>query len=69
MELERAGIPAILIVTTPFRVMAQTMARTKGLPELRMIELDHPIGGIDPADLEETFASAIRGAVDLIGGS
>ncbi len=69
MELERAGTPAILIVSTPFRAMAQTMARTKGLADLRMVELDHPIGGIEPAELQTRITSGIRGAVDLIDGT
>lgn len=49
--------------------MAQTMARTKGLADLRMVELDHPIGGIEPAELQTRITSGIRGAVDLIDGT
>lgn len=49
--------------------MAQTMARTKGLPDLRMVELMHPIGGIEPSELQERMASGIRGAIELIDGS
>lgn len=69
MELEKAGTPAVLVVSTPFRAMAQTMARTKGLPDLRMVELVHPIGGIEPSELQERMASGIRGATELIDGS
>lgn len=49
--------------------MAQTMAATKGLPELRIIELEHPIGGIDETELEARIASGIRGALALIDGT
>ena len=31
--------------------MAETILRTKGAPDLRILEIEHPLGGIDPEAL------------------
>lgn len=31
--------------------MAETILRTKGAPELRIVEIEHPLGGIGPEAL------------------
>jgi hypothetical protein len=60
IEFEKAGRPAVVVTTTEFRPIAQTMAEHFGLPELRIVVLPHPIGGTDP----ETLAAWADDAVD-----
>jgi hypothetical protein len=46
--------------------MASTIVRTKGLPDLRMIEVEHPLGGIEPDELHDRIARATELARDLL---
>lgn len=49
MSLEDAGIPTVLLATTAFETLALAVARTLGLPDARMVVIEHPLGGIDEA--------------------
>jgi hypothetical protein len=64
IELERAGIPTVLLTTTRFAPIAVTLAADSGLAEIRTLVLEHPVGGIDAATLEaraEASASVVAG--------
>ena len=52
IELEKAGTPAVVVTTTKFEPIAATMAANFGLPDLRTLVLDHPIGGTARATLD-----------------
>ncbi|OGK82922.1 MAG: hypothetical protein A2X52_06670 [Candidatus Rokubacteria bacterium GWC2_70_16] len=39
-------MPAALITTTAFRGLAESERATKGVPELPLIVIDHPLGGV-----------------------
>jgi hypothetical protein len=41
--LERAGIPAVSICTTAFRITAEAMARSLGFPGYQYVAVPHPI--------------------------
>ncbi|HXY94750.1 MAG TPA: hypothetical protein VEP49_19965 [Acidimicrobiia bacterium] len=64
IELEKAGRPAVVVTTTEFRPIAETMAAHFGLPELRLVVLPHPIGGTDP----DTLSVWADDAVDTVLG-
>ena len=49
-----------MLCTTPFRTMAETILKTKGQPDLRLIEIDHPLGGIGTEELDERLVTAIE---------
>lgn len=56
----RAGIPAALITTTAFRGLAESERETKGVPDLPLLVIDHPLGG-EPLDtVAERAAQAAR---------
>jgi hypothetical protein len=59
IELEKAGRPAIVVTTTEFRPIAETMAEHFGLPELRIVVLPHPIGGTEPDTLSRWADDAV----------
>jgi hypothetical protein len=40
---ERAGIPAVVVVTEVFVNLARTAARAHGHPDMRLIALPHPL--------------------------
>jgi hypothetical protein len=62
IEFEKAGRPAVVVTTTEFRPVAETMAQHFGLPDLRIVVLPHPIGGTDP----DTLATWAQDAVDTV---
>jgi hypothetical protein len=49
--LEKAGIPAVSIITDPFRVTGEEMAKSWGVPEYRFLEMTHPIANLTEEEL------------------
>jgi len=49
---ERAGVPAIAIVTEPFRPTGEAMATSWGLPGYRFLDMPHPIANLDDKELD-----------------
>ena len=65
IELEKAGRPAVVVTTTKFRPIAETMATNFGLPETRTLVLPHPLGGTDPDTLFTWADAAVERLVVL----
>jgi hypothetical protein len=57
IELERAGRPAVVVTTTRFQPIAETLCANFGLPALRLLVLPHPFGGT-PAPTLHAWADA-----------
>ena len=59
IELEKRGIPAQSIITTPFKRDAEASATMFGYPGVRRIILAHPIGDVSqkdtPAKIEKAY--------------
>jgi hypothetical protein len=49
LNLEKLGIPTITIATEPFTNLAREISRSEGVPELCLVIVPHPLGGIPPA--------------------
>jgi hypothetical protein len=60
MELEKRGIPCLLISTTPFTDAVATMARLGGMPDIRWAIVDHPLGSLAEAELRARAVEAAR---------
>ena len=54
----------MLLTSTSFKGLASSLARVMGLPDLRMVELGHPIAGIP---LPEVFGKLDRAYDEIIG--
>jgi len=53
VQLEDAGIPTVVVTTTGFHNLTVQVAHALGLPEARIVVVEHPIGGIEtPAVLD-----------------
>ena len=50
---ERAGVPAIAVVTEPFHPTGEAMATSWGMPGYRFLEVPHPIANLGDKDLDE----------------
>jgi hypothetical protein len=55
---EQHGIPAVSIVTEPFRRTCVAMARSRGLAGFRFLDMPHPIANLPQAQLQQ-YAEAI----------
>jgi len=62
VELEKAGVPTVLLCTTPFLAIAKAMGSGAGRVGLRVVEIEHPLGAIS---LDEVARRA-EGAVDRV---
>jgi hypothetical protein len=56
VKFEKAGIPVVLFVTTPFLPLARQLTEGEGLKDARIVEVAHPIGGLLPVDLDDRAA-------------
>ena len=63
--LEKAGIPTVSIVTEPFRVTGEEMAKTWGVPEYRFLDMPHPIANLTEEALDEQADKLLKSVVDL----
>ena len=69
MNLEAAGIPTVVFTTTKFRALTDQVAATLGLPELRIVEVDHPLGGTDTETVESWADAAVEATLRLLTSS
>ena len=46
-ELRRRGLVTAVICSDPFLKLGQAQARTFGVPDLPLLRIPHPLGGID----------------------
>ena len=60
--MEGRGIPTVVLGTHEFRPLALAEAKAKGLPDLGIVTVPHPIGGI----AEDLVAGKARAAVDAV---
>lgn len=58
IALRTAGVEAAVITTTAFQGLARAVARSRGYPELPLLVLEHPLGGIDEATISDRAQSA-----------
>jgi hypothetical protein len=50
--MEEQGVPAIAVVTTPFRNTGEAMAASWGKPGYPFLDTPHPIANLTDADLD-----------------
>jgi hypothetical protein len=72
VHLERRGIPAVGIATTPFADEAVEQARLLAMPSCRMLYIPHPVQLLTGAELDQradAIIPAVIGALTERGGS
>ena len=65
-EMRKRGVAAAVICSEPFLGLAQTQARVFGVPDLKIILIPHPLGGLDPDGVKSRADVAAPQAVRLI---
>jgi hypothetical protein len=51
--MEEQGVPAIAVVTTPFRNTGEAMAASWGKPGYAFLDTPHPIANLTDAELDQ----------------
>lgn len=64
--LEKAGIPAIVIVTDAFVETGKVMASDWGVPEYRFLSVPHPIANLSDGELDERTHEVLHDVVELL---
>ena len=66
---ERAGVPAIGVMTTRFVSAAEMMRRVLGMPDYRFVVIDHPISSASATQLANYARATIEQARGLLLGA
>ena len=66
---ERAGVPAIAVVTEPFRATGEAMATSWGMPGYRFVETPHPIANLTDKELDDRADALIAPVLELLRGT
>ena len=64
--LERAGIPAVPVITSVFEGTANEMARLWGLAGFRFVMMPHPLASLAPEVVDERAGSLVTPIVTLL---
>jgi len=65
-QLRKRGLVTAVIYSGPFRKLGETQARIFGVPELPLIEIPHPLGGISIDEVRARADAASPAFIDLI---
>ena len=66
---ERAGVPAVAIVTEPFRATGEAMASSWGMPGYRFVETPHPIANLSDKELDARADQLVERVLALLRGT
>jgi hypothetical protein len=64
--LEKAGIPAISIVTDAFIDTGKVMASKWGIPQFRFLSVPHPVANLNDAELDRRADDLINDLIKLL---
>ena len=67
MSAERAGTPAVAVMTSAFVDGARLMATALGAPGYPFVVIDHPIASSTDDELAAKARAAIAQAAELLG--
>jgi hypothetical protein len=65
-ELSKRGVVAAVICSGPFLTLGRNQARVFGVPELPLVVIPHPLGGVDLDGVRARAAVATETVVKLI---
>ncbi|MBI3069002.1 MAG: hypothetical protein HY323_09460 [Betaproteobacteria bacterium] len=65
-ELKRRGLAAALICSESFLELGRTQARVFGVPDLPLVVVPHPLGGLALDRVEERARAAVPQVIEII---
>ena len=60
MTFERAGVPAVGVMTSAFVDGAELMAHACGAPDYRFAVIEHPVSSASDAELEQRARAVLE---------
>jgi hypothetical protein len=66
VELEKAGIPSVVIATRPFADACKGIAKANSMPNMKHATVEHPIGSLNEVELMERAESAVGQIVEIV---
>ena len=66
MTADDMGVPAVAVCTDQFQVGGSAVARLRGLPDYQFAVVQHPVGILDEAGLENRAKSAVPQIVSIL---
>lgn len=65
-ELRKRGLRTAVICSTPFERLGRSQARAFGVPDLPLIMIAHPLGGIGMDEVRSRADQAIAEVIDVL---
>jgi hypothetical protein len=65
-QLAKRGLTTAVVCSEPFRGLGKNQARVFGVPELPLVMIEHPLGGLSLEQVEGRALAAIPQVVELI---
>ena len=65
-ELRKRGLVTAVICSEPFLRLGQTQAKTFGVPDLPLVRIPHPLGGIGLEQVRGRVEAALPAFLDLV---
>ncbi len=66
---ERAGVPAVSVVSDSFLLPARAMARIQGFPGFEFIAVRHPVASLGATELRERVQDVLPDVLRIIGAA
>lgn len=65
-ELRRRGLVTAVVCSGPFIKLGRTQAKVFGVPDLPLLEIQHPLGGLGLDDVKGRANAAVQQFLKLI---
>jgi hypothetical protein len=65
-ELRKRGLVTAVICSTPFEKLGRAQARVLGVPDLPLVIIEHPLGGLAMEDVRGRAAQAMPAVIGLL---
>ena len=66
MLFEKAGTPAVAIITDAFETTAKEMASLWGVPDYRFVQMPHPLGSLTDAQVDRRAEALVDKVARLL---
>ena len=66
VQLRKRGLAAAVICSDSFVKLAQNQSRVFGVPDLQLVTIPHPLGGLTLEDVQKRADLAISQVLSLI---
>ena len=66
IEVRRLGVPSAVICSEPFVQLGRTQSKVLGVPDLPLIIIKHPLGGLALDDVKARADSVLAQLLDVL---